>query len=395
MNNFTSRFMVLLTMLTSWALMRAQPRTRNTSEGATLRQTAPEVMKKTEGEWKSMGVGRYRDDFIPALYVVDPVEFDVEVQESVSVPGLYRVVSPYKNYPGYPAVFDGDTYLEFDATAPDKVYMKRYDTGMDWGGGSIGINSVAYYRLVEDGSLDGAYADGECGSLIDGVITFPADKMLVQEDIVTGSGTDIWRLANNFGMFRLVLPGAPDLDISININGPENKDGNQYISVSYNIGKDCESVKVAMLEGDYNEGMTDGIISGTFTSQEITAGGDVLFPYDKDGIYTFIAVAYLQGKPRRTAYKTQELSYLDVDWESIGKAIYNEGFFSDHEPNLMIGMDEDAVMEVEVQQRVADPGYYRLVDPYITATSIQVTPTTTQPGGTTWKSTQPTRTVSS
>lgn len=361
MKHFMNKLIAMLTVLMLYTVAQAQPQKRKISEADNYKLAASHAMNKTEGEWKSLGTGKFREDFLPALFLVSPVEFEVEVQENTGTPGLYRVVSPYKYYPENPAVFEGDTYLEIDASVPDKVYLKTYDTRLDWGYGSMIINSIAYDRLQNEGTIDNAFKDGECGRLEEGIITFPTDVLLVYiEDLTMG----MWKITNGSGMFRLVLPGAPDVDINMSINGPEEKDGQKYILVDYTLGKDCHTVKTAMIEGEYTAGLADKIDAGIIESVEITENGKMLFPYNKDGIYTFVAVPYFNGKRYRTTYKTVELSYLHEGWKIIGKAIYNEGFFSDLEPTLSLGMEEDDVMEVEVQESTERPGLFRLVDPY-------------------------------
>lgn len=341
------------------------------------------IKAAADGEWTPLGTGKFRDDFVTVFFVTEPVEFAVEVQESKSKPGLYRVVSPYKNYPYRPAVFDGDTYLEIDASVSDKVYLKMYDTGLDWGEGNMIINSIAYDRLEKEGTIENAYRDGECGTIEDGVITFPVKTLLAQMIYVTGD--DLWGFANAAGKFRLVLPGAPEVDMDITVNGMEEKDGKNYISVKISAGKDCETVKVAMIEGDYDESMAGKIADGTIASQEIAGGGDVLFPYDKDGVYTFVAVPYYQGKPRRATHKTTELSFLQVGWKSHGTGLYREGFFSDAESGLQIGLDECQEMDVEIQESTETPVCSVSLTPTDCSIYTQARPIMTRAAGTTWR----------
>ena len=103
-----------------------------------------------------------RDDFFTTLYVVECLEFDVEVEESVEKPGLYRVVTPYRNYP-YASTksLDEDTYMLVDATAPDHVFLHRYKTGFDFETEAenesqfiIKIYSNASYKYDHKGNLN-------------------------------------------------------------------------------------------------------------------------------------------------------------------------------------------------------------------------------------------------
>lgn len=314
-----------------------------------------------EGEWKPLGKGLFRDDMITTLYIVDNYEFEVDVEENSSKPGLYRLVTPYKNYPISPSTSEVDTYMEIDATDPDKVFFRRYDTGMDWGGGNIYINSMAgdYY---DKGEFEKAVEEGICGKLQDGAITFPQSTLLIADE--TMGSTTTYRIANSNGKFRLKLPGAPELDVEAAIKGKVEKDGELFVAVNFTMEKDVEKIKIAMFEGDYTQDMADGITDGSTQSTEMTASGEQLIPYEKDGVYTFVAVPYYKGEPKNAIYVTDELSYLQVDWKDVGTAFYTDGYLCDTEgisEQMGIGVE---TTEVQVQESTKTPGLFRLVDPY-------------------------------
>lgn len=352
--------LALATLVFPMAEAQNLPAKRVLSENGNYVATSRKsVRKASSDEWQSLGTGKYRDDMMTKFYLVENYEFDVEIQESSSTPGLYRIVSPYKSYPIDPADFEGDTYMEIDATEPDKVFFTRYDTGMDWGDGHIYIASIAGDYYEQYGSIDQAYNEGLCGTLTDGTITFPYSSLLIADDTF-GYGT--YMQCNEYGKFRIKLPGAPDLDISIVIKDLVDKDGKEYISVDFVLGDDIEKVKVAMVEGYNSPAMVDDIVSGTIPYGEMTGSGEYLFPYEKDGIYTFIAVPYYNGEVKKAEYVTQELSYRHEGWNDIGTAMYTEGFIADCELPIT---DIDAVTTpVPVQESTEKPGLFRLVDPY-------------------------------
>lgn len=325
--------------------------------GTAVQRVAP---AKAEQDWKSLGKGLYRDDFVTTLYLVDNFEFEVDVEESVSTPGLYRLVTPYKNYPMSPAPATPVTYMEVNATDPVNVYFRRYDTGMDWGQGHIIINSIAgdYY---DKGKFQQAVADGLCGVLEDGVITFPLSNLLVADGTVPQSDVPIYRIANQSGMFRLKLPGAPDLDVVPVIKDKFEKDGKTFIPVDFQLGKDVEKIKVAMFEGEYNDALADAMIGGSAESSEMTASGEYLFPCEKDGLYTFVAVPYYKGVPKKPVHVTQEFNYFETDWEDVGTAQYTDGFLADNEVDMNLDVE---TTEVRLQESTKKRGLFRLVDPY-------------------------------
>lgn len=319
---------------------------------------ARKAAKAGEGEWKAIGKGMYRDDIITALYVVDAYEFEVDVEESTTTPGLYRLCQPYKNYPlGEKDPGSTEDYMVIDATNPDQVYFRRYETGVNMGSGIISINSIAgdYY---DQGKFQTAVAEGLCGTMKDKVITFPVRALLVNDPTI---GVTSYMMANTNGLFRIKLPGALDLDVQQRVNGKVEKDGKLFVSLNYTLAKDIEKLKVAMFEGDYNSTMADDIVSGKVPSQEITVSGDYLFPYEKDGIYTFVAVIYNNGEVKKDVFLTDEFSYLQVDWKDIGTAQYTEGYLCDNDVDM--GVDV-VTTPVKIQENASTPGLFRLVDPY-------------------------------
>lgn len=362
MNTFfkaTLAFVATLFSCAAWA--QGIPAKKNLAGKAYKAVVASPVAKaSTDGEWKSLGTGKFRDDFITALYFTDNYEFEVEVQENTALPGLYRLVSPYKNYPISPAVFDGDTYMEIDASNPDKVFFDRYDTGMDWGSGSFVINSIAgdyYFNYGGGAGLDQAYEEGLCGTLEDGVITFPKGSLLINDD-----GSALYKQCNNNGKFRLMLPGTPDLDITITMGEVIEQDGKEYIPVNFALDDDIEKANVAMVEGEYSSKVVEDVVSGEIPSDEITQSGEHLFPYDKDGVFTFVAVPYYAGEAKKAEYLTKELSFKHEGWKDLGTAMYTEGFIADCEINVE-NMNVSTT-SVAVQESVEKPGLFRLVDPY-------------------------------
>lgn len=315
-----------------------------------------------DGGWKDLGTGRYRDDMVSKLYLVENYEFDVKVQESTTKPGLYRLVSPYTNYP-YAAKLTTDTYMVIDATDPDKVFFTDYDTGVDMGypeKGTLHISSVAGDLYQKTGSLDQAVAEGACGTLKDGEITFPKNTLLIRDNTLAEG---IYRTCNDDGLFRLRLPGAPELEVAIVNNGLKEQDGRQYISVNFTLGKDLDKARVAMVEGDYNDALYTGIVDGTLASVEMTESGEHLFPFDKDGVYTFVAVPYYKGEPKKVCYSTDELTYINAGWKALGTATYTDGYLADQEMNDLLGLQVQT-MDVPIQESTDKPGLFRLVDPY-------------------------------
>lgn len=167
--------------------------------------------------WKSLGEGKLRHDFFESMIIGEAPEYAVEVQESLETPGLYRVVNPLGE--GYPYNFAGfceteyNHYMIVDATS-ENVELRNFDTGFDMMAGNFLIISYTdYYR--DYGLNEQEIADsGKCGSLNDGVITFPANSfMLWCPDWENLGGEDnAYYYSNPKGDFKLTLPTGSAVD---------------------------------------------------------------------------------------------------------------------------------------------------------------------------------------
>lgn len=157
--------------------------------------------------WQSIGMATYTDDIITTFFNVPNETYLVEVLENTENPGLYRVMNAYGA--AYPYNEDGDYdtskdyFFEIDATDPEAVYIPGlYGTGMNWGYGEFEITSMAYYYMATQGiTLEQAKEAGLCGTLVDGVITFPVKGLAVFMGDYSGN-------ANANGAFKLDLNPA-------------------------------------------------------------------------------------------------------------------------------------------------------------------------------------------
>lgn len=369
MKLFRSFTLLFLCSLCQWATAQPQRRAEANAKffQATAHQSRAAQQVDEAGQWTSLGTGRMRDDFFTTLYVVECLEFDVEIEESVEKPGLYRVVTPYRNYPcASTKPLDEDTYMLVDATDPDHVFLHRYKTGFDFETEAeneslfiIEIYSIAGYKYDHEGNLDGAIDEGACGTLRNGCITFPVGSLLVK---YASSPDEQWRFANYNNGFRLKLPGAPDLDVSISVLDLIKGTDKDQLSVHFNVGSGCEKVRVAMFQGEASNDSLAAMHAGTCAYQDITSSQEVLFDYSADGIYTIIAVPYYNGEPQQPAHTTQELKFYNVGWNSLGQALYTEAFIADCE--VPISGITSCTYSVDVEESTERPGYFRLVDPY-------------------------------
>lgn len=161
-----------------------------------------------DGSWKSLGMAQYTDDYIASLFgAIEALTYNVEIQENKDTLGLYRLVNPYGAV--YPYNEDGDWdktkdyYLEINATDPQGVYIKTQELGFDWGYGMFSASSLAEYHMENGYTFEEVKANGLCGTLVDGVITFPTQTL-----IITATDLGNWYYANINSAFKVVLPSA-------------------------------------------------------------------------------------------------------------------------------------------------------------------------------------------
>lgn len=140
------------------------------------------VAADEEGEWESLGETDFVSDVFEGLLLgAEPTAYKVEIQESKSTLGLYRLVNPFGE--AYEWTEDGEyntatnNYWVIDATNPESVLFKPQLLGVDWGGGPFVLQSIAQYYLDNGASEDDI--TGLCGTLTDGKITFPARGFLM------------------------------------------------------------------------------------------------------------------------------------------------------------------------------------------------------------------------
>lgn len=167
--------------------------------------------------WQSIGIGLYTEDFVGSLFGVDPVTYEVEIEENNDTPGLYRMIYPYDGK--FPHNADGDwdtsaTYnVEVNAEDPEGVYILPQSIGIDWGYGPTAIASMGGYYLASGDPYDELKAEGYFGTLVDGVITLPVFERETSDggtaifQGVTIMGTSTYYGCSN-GAFKLVLPEA-------------------------------------------------------------------------------------------------------------------------------------------------------------------------------------------
>lgn len=286
--------------------------------------------------WKSLGLATYTDDFMTTFWGVSLVPYQVEIQENMVTPGVFRLVNPYgEAYPyNDPGDWDDskDYYFEINASDPNGVYIPHWqETGCDWGYGPIKMSSIAGLRLFQGNTLESQKEAGNCGTYADGIITFPKSTLLIS---LPNYQTGGFYTANGNGWFQVIMPGVVIADYSAKIEYAgryaDSKE-NLFAVANVTLGPDVEYAHVALVAGPMTQAALDGVIDGSIESVKITSGGSVQIPCSAVGRYTFIVVTYANDE-------AQDFNYTSFNFTTGGgSTLYPiEDFYGEY---IMSGLD--------------------------------------------------------
>ena len=334
-----------------------------------------------EETWKDLGEGVLRDDLYTKFWYVDNVEFPVKIQESEQQPGRYRLVNAWSQYPI--SVTGGVVYpqernygIVVDCTNPDEVFIEpgmigNYinQLGDEW---VTGIISNMMYDYLTDNSNHFTPEDiwHIAGRLRNGAITFPKNSILYQDwtpDMVDENGTPVyyslWRLVNSAGLMRILLPGAPRVDMEVTLLGLTSDE--KSVEYTVTMQQDVAYARAALHPGDDLESIAKGIIDGSIESQELKGDGTYAFPYVGDGIYSLVVVPYTEdGTACYETGCTREFAYDHSEWKPVGTGKYTENILADNEMRKNGLIFNGDTYEVEIEQNTARPLLFRIVNPY-------------------------------
>lgn len=325
------------------------------TRNAAPRKAAPVRKAAPEGEWKSLGQGTWYEEFFSYYQVCDLGEsWPVEIEESVSTPGYYRILPYGEGTPVATAMEGADTeaYFYIDATNPDKVFN-------DGDYMPFGIFMFSHCVPENEWDIDDSYY----GTLSDGVITFPAASFseYYSEDQVNYEWVD----ANPEGAMKIALPGAVVKDYSLSLSAPICSD-NATSEISVAKGADVASVKYMIagyyLEPDDVENADIEASAADYT--DLTA--DVISAAGTHGLNTCLAVAFdADGNVcnKATCYFFSLGDDADsTTWNPL------EGATATISEGIISGLFTDIAAETltcDVEEDAATPGRYRLINPYM------------------------------
>lgn len=311
-------------------------------------------------EWKSLGSGLYHDVIYANFYGADALTYNVEIQENILKPGIYRIVSPYGPgttfYNSYVATgmmgWAGkeNTSIVIDATDPNYAYVTGdFYPGTDDGMASQGYGVMHLFSVVDDqlrkgSTLDGLKASNPelFGTFKDGMITMPSTCLYVNfDDTLTPMGyisTAGWSMA---------LPGSEftDYSSSFTYNGRfTDVAGNNYAEGKITLGEDVANAKyIVAMEGDDIQAIIDGIADGSVEATGITENSDVRVPITESGKYVMVIVTFdAEGKQRgssSTSFTFNIGGSGSANWQSVTSGTYDQNYY----PNFITDENQNMV----------------------------------------------------
>ena len=336
--------------------------TFNNQEATASTLAANPNLGKHSDNWKSLGIGRYSEDFITTMYNVPSYTWEVEYQENVDEPGVYRIVDPYGANCPY-TEGDGVSFnMIINASNPDKVYLESVTTELDFGLGPVTFSSWAYYWMERDNCTIDDVQPMYYGTLRNGVIIFPINYLLVRmRDYIANNA--FYANSNRNGVFH--LPGSKDYDLEIsNVVSPEDPtqavinytSSTDFLKINYIFKKAYDDTNYyGMNEKSFVQAMQEGT--------ELTQGeGSLTFDLTKEGRGKYICYMAAFTEDSTIMARANTEFFYDADdpseWESVGQSKYTDDFFTS------IFNIKSSTWNVETERNLKDPNYFRLVNPY-------------------------------
>ena len=247
--------------------------------------------------WEELGTGKYRDGWLYGIFEEgNLIEIDVNIHKHKSKEGVYMVEEMF-----------GWTFMTefFGATQSDLSGQFSYTpTNI-----TIDCSDPANVKIAKQytGITEGVYNYGDfliesaaAGTFDNGIITFPKDGINVY---MTGYSSQSLP-SNADGTFRIMLPGAEDVDYSLTAEyggmkvAPDNTTANAVIDFTY--GADVTGINYVIAEGDVKDSAADiaakianGTAENILSVEDFTVGAgsvSVEAALTTTGHYTVVAL---------------------------------------------------------------------------------------------------------
>lgn len=273
-------------------------------------------------------IGRvnFRDDMVNSLYGLAPTVYNVDLYENSVTPGLYRILNPYMNFPyATDQTYDSskDYYLTIDARDPNGVYLPEIQASglaLNASEGMIYTGSMAGYMISSGSTLEAQKAAGNCGTLQDGIITFPYRTLLA--GLSNGSQITLYYANSNEAFALSIDPeiGIKDFSVNMTYEGKRTDSyGRNYAIANVELGDDVESAQIAIIEGYPSNDDIEKLLNGEIPSTTIRSDSEVELACATTGLHSIIALSYGMSSTETEA-TPKEVYYISFRY-AVGEAI--------------------------------------------------------------------------
>lgn len=354
-------------------------RTKHISESLPLADGMKKAPAKAHesDEWEVLGEGDFKEGLVLGLYGLQTaLDLKAEFAKSKTTEGLYRVSNPYKAVADdYPAVFSYDATtaepLYLQVVSGDKFYLEGFNTGLVDLEDNAAISVVSQAaNLIASNSLETvlsvvpeAFGDFSMGYFDFGDPQFTLNGKTYYDYLLSIAGS--YYRGNSYGVTKLVPPGVVVKDYSVAVDYDNCADGNKF-GFQFAFGSDVEKVKLMYFQGEYpasSDNLAFVAENGVeFAAAEAAKGISLDLSGNEDGIYTLFAVTL--DADGALAKGTYAWVYVIQDNDDQWKSFESKGEYTDDIVSSIYNNHTAVAHEVEVQENIATPGFYRLVNPY-------------------------------
>lgn len=319
--------------------------------------------------WVSQGQAEWVDDIFSGCYpYFQAYKTDVTYAIDTDNPGWYALVNPYGPESAvysflqeseYLVADDAERHLAIDASDPDNVIIYPSLLGFTKEGEEVFVVSMTYYELIGEESTAAVEAYKWRGTLSNGIISFPGKNALW---LTTAKLDKEYHgfYANTTGNFKVSLPGSADYSFEL-LTSSWCADEQGRALISPWCGADIAYAKAVAVKSG-----TPAPTDAQFASAqrlEPKQGAYLQLPagYGPNEPYTIYARAYntagvLKNESTHTVYTPAAAN----GW----KALDNNAVFTDHLLSCLYSDINLGTYEVAVEEEIAHPGHFRLVNPY-------------------------------
>lgn len=332
------------------------------------------MVAESKTEWTAFApetrIARFADDFLTYFDGITPSVWEVEIIEDASTPGVYTILNPYGNGNCPFVEANAGKPMIIDASNPDAVILRKGGSGLKFNEalGEMGWSSAPEYLLEKGNSLEDIIAAGYCGTLADGVITFPLKSVYL-----TFATYPDMRIPRNLeGDFRIILPEGKDYFVKIN---SEYCTANGLIDYTFTTGADVAEAKYAVFPhpvyfapenyADLMENAEDLPLDNKTGEIDIAS----LKRLDgSDATQASVCIFVIDPATGKAVGGSSALfHYVRAEagkWEAVGEGKFRDDITTYYSDVV------SKVYDVVVERNIENPGLVRVVNPFANYTGI-------------------------